>query len=89
MALHFISINVRRIATNLCCYEYTWHYILFPYISVGLQRNYIIAGIRGITLYFHTCQTDCNEIILLGVVVVLYFISLHFWWIATKLYYYE
>ena len=89
MALYFISLHVRRITTELYYYEYTGHYTLFPYISVGLQRNYIIAGIRGITLYFHICQTDCNEIILLGVVVVLYFISLHFRWIATKLYYYE
>jgi len=44
MAFHCISLNDRWIATKLYYYEYSWYYILFPYMSAGLQLNYIIAS---------------------------------------------
>ena len=84
MALYFISLHVRRITTELYYYEYTGHYTLFPYISVGLQRNYIIAGSRGIIVYFLTCQVDCNEIILLRVDMAVILIFLQVKWITWK-----
>ena len=88
MALHFISLHVSRIATELYYCEWTWHYTLFPYLSALLQQNYVITVKHGITIYFLTRLVDCNEIILLRVVMALQFISLHVRWIATKLYHY-
>jgi hypothetical protein len=48
----------------------------FPYLSGGLQRNYIITSSRGITLYLLTSQVELNEILLLRIVMALdYFLT--------------
>ena len=87
MAFHCISFNDRWIATKLYYYQYSWHYTLFPYLSALLQQKYIITVKHGNKIYFLTSQVDCNEIILLRVVMALHFISLHDSRIPTKLYY--
>ena len=111
MALHFISLQVRWIAMKLYYYEQSWYYTLFPYMSGGFQRNYIITSGHGITLYFFTCQVDdngsillpvlvftthflayqgnCNESIILPIVLVLQCISIHFRLIIMNVFNYE
>ena len=70
MALHFISLHVRRIAKKLYYCEWTWHYNFFPYLSGGLLRNYVITSRHGITIYFLTGHVDCNEVVLLRLEMV-------------------